>query len=148
MLLQWVQPDERALRRVEDHTRSCSVSNLPGGQGDCTTCQKWQGMIKLREHYRRKLIHYMKQTFAKHILKDQSAGSHERAAEAAAEAAARAVKGGPPPPPPTKPRGNDVQNVAFMLAGGGGVAISPRDSTIGCRPARLEATSSLSSIGR
>lgn len=53
------------LHRVEQHTKNCSYSNLPGGQKDCTTCQKWQSMIKLREHYRRKLITYMQANCAR-----------------------------------------------------------------------------------
>jgi len=51
------------LTRVETHTKACSISNLPGGQNDCTTCNKWQSMIKLREHYRRKLITYIQKTY-------------------------------------------------------------------------------------
>jgi hypothetical protein len=54
---------KNVLRRVEKHTKDCSISNLPGGQTDCTTCNKWHSMIKLREHYRRKLIGYMAQKF-------------------------------------------------------------------------------------
>jgi len=53
------------LGKVEAHTRSCSISNLAGGQDDCTTCKKWQSMITLREHYRRKLIHYIQKTYPK-----------------------------------------------------------------------------------
>ena len=51
------------LNRVETHTKACPISNLPGGQDDCTTCNKWQSMIKLREHYRRKLINYIRNVY-------------------------------------------------------------------------------------
>ena len=37
---------KRVLRRVEMHTQSCSMSNLPGGQGDCTTCNKPETFLK------------------------------------------------------------------------------------------------------
>ena len=46
------------LERVESHTKTCNYSNLPGGQSDCANCAKWQQMVKLREHYRRKLINH------------------------------------------------------------------------------------------
>lgn len=49
------------LARVKEHASSCSFANLPGGQGDCTTCKKWQQLERLKEHYRRKLIVIAKQ---------------------------------------------------------------------------------------
>ena len=65
------------LARVEKHTKDCSISNLPAGQADCTTCQKWQSMIKLREHYRRKLIGYMQSHYSTASLKtDQQAAAN------------------------------------------------------------------------
>ena len=85
---------KKVLRRVELHTKSCSISNLPGGQDDCTTCNKWQSMIKLKEHYRRKLIHYMKETFSKEQLVLQG-GPKGAAAVAAAAAAGPDAAAGP-----------------------------------------------------
>ena len=54
---------KQVLGRVEKHTFECSISNLPGGQNDCPTCNKWQSMVKLREHYRRRLILYIQKTY-------------------------------------------------------------------------------------
>ena len=48
------------LVRVEAHTKTCTYSNQPGGRLDCASCAKWQQMLKLREHYRRKLIAHAK----------------------------------------------------------------------------------------
>ena len=50
------------LVRVEAHTKTCNYSNQPGGLLDCVSCAKWQQMLMLREHYRRKLIAHAKAT--------------------------------------------------------------------------------------
>lgn len=49
------------LQRVKEHATSCAFANLPGGQGDCTTCKKWHQLERLKEHYRRKLTNTQKQ---------------------------------------------------------------------------------------
>ena len=42
---------KKLLKKLEHHARGCSISNLPAGQSDCTTCNKWHTMLQLRESY-------------------------------------------------------------------------------------------------
>ena len=81
---------KQVLGRVEKHTFECSISNLPGGQNDCPTCNKWQSMVKLREHYRRRLILYIQKTYPNDSLQTRRHATEP-----------------PPPqqkPPPQQPR--------------------------------------------
>ena len=103
------------LKRVQQHTKNCSISNLPAGQNDCTTCNKWQSMVKLREHYRRKLISYMhanKSAIEQHYA---PGGGQPHGA------------GGPPnqllpSPSAGEPTPSDLFNQFQLQSGGGGSA--------------------------
>ena len=47
---------KEVLKRMETHVAGCSVANLPGGKRDCSTCQKWVQLQKLRDRFTRQLI--------------------------------------------------------------------------------------------
>ena len=115
---------KKVLARVEAHTKQCSISNLPGGQSDCTTCIKWQSMNKLRDHYRRKLVTYMTANGVK--AKQPALGSSllNKAAPGGP-----AAPGMPAPVPPSAPSPSlgDFSKFAAASAGGsaaGGVVSS------------------------
>lgn len=46
---------KKFLTRFAEHVEGCSVANLPGSRGDCSSCTKWHQIQRLKERFTRKL---------------------------------------------------------------------------------------------
>ena len=117
---------KQVLGRVEKHTFECSISNLPGGQNDCPTCNKWQSMVKLREHYRRRLILYIQKTYPNDSLQTR---------RHAAEPPPQQQKPPPQPLPPPPPQQQRAAAADAPGQGANGLGANRARSDVGKAPA-------------